>query len=100
MRLRSGFSRAATPSTRAAVPGDDREWHTELPGGLVRVDIGEPVKRLEVEPRAELQKGASGLGRKVEATPEAPLAAPAVPVEMPRRAPRPEPRPWGLGKNL
>lgn len=30
---------------------DNREWRTELPNGIVRVDMGEPIKALPCEPQ-------------------------------------------------
>lgn len=53
---------------------DERQWHTEMPGGLLRVDFGSPVPRLPSEPQPVHMKG----------TLKVPQAAPAArPVEPP-----------------
>jgi len=38
------------PPADPVVP-DERQWRTELPSGLVRIDMGEPIPRLACEPQ-------------------------------------------------
>lgn len=56
---------AAPPLPR----GDHRQWRTELPGGLIRIDIGEPVNRLPSEPQPV---PIGGTGDALERLPERP----------------------------
>jgi hypothetical protein len=74
----------------------NRQTETELPGGLVRVDVGEPVRRLPGE----------GLRSRAVAAPEAvPLHSPPIvepaPVEpaRPVSPPRSRKEPWGLNRD-
>lgn len=53
---------------------------TELPGGLVRIDIGEPVKRLPCERQAVRRDAPKAL-------PLAPVEAPPAPPAAPTAAP-------------
>ncbi len=72
-----------------------RETETALPGGLVRVDLGEPVKRLPCE--GLLLKTA-----KVEPSPAPPgPASDPMPTSRPRPIAPPRPRrdPWGLNRD-
>jgi len=89
-RERRWYGRPVGPARRnVTLPegsGDAREWHTELPGGRVRVDIGEPIRRLASEPQAVLVGSVSPKPRKA-----APAAAPAAPPAAPSDGPRVRP---------
>lgn len=72
-----------------------RETETALPGGLIRVDLGEPVKRLPCE-------GLSSKTAKVEPTPALTDPAPdplPTPASRPLTPPRPRRDPWGLNRD-
>jgi hypothetical protein len=61
---------------------------TELSGGLVRVDIGEPIKRLPCERQAvrlDLPQIVCGTLASVPVSPAAPTAAPAAAPKVPRK---------------
>jgi hypothetical protein len=65
---------------RANVPApehvrDDRKWHTELPGGLVRTDYGAPIPRHPSESQPVLVARPSEAA--AEPLPAAPAPAPA-----------------------
>lgn len=46
------FGRGRSNPPLSEANRDDRQWQTELPGGLVRIDMGSPTKRLASEPQA------------------------------------------------
>jgi len=82
-------------STAPKPPCDDREFRTDFGGGLIRVDLGEPVARLPGEPQPVAVKAPKG-------SPEVPADNPSVPEALPeatRRTPSKLPafKP-GLGK--
>lgn len=54
------YGRGRSYPPRPLPPGDDRQWRTELPGGLVRIDMGEPVKGLPSEPQPARIGGTAG----------------------------------------
>lgn len=104
-RLRGWVSRPTRPGDTGPNPYDSgsnrfaerhRETETALPGGLVRVDMGEPIKRL---PSERLQTRVA----KVE-----PVAV-STDMQAPKLSPPPEPRPaalqrrrrepWGLNRD-
>jgi len=103
-RSRRWASRSTRPVANGPDPYDPgssrfaerhRKTETELPGGLVRVDVGEPVSRLPSE------------GLRSKAVEAEPIPAPADPAPdpLPRTEPRPvnppRPRrdPWGLNRD-
>lgn len=104
-RSRGWISRPSRPVDTGPNPYDPdssrfaerhRETETALPGGLVRIDVGEPIKPL---PSEGLQQRAA----KVE-EPPAPLdtlAADLPPPARPRSAGPSRPRrgPWGLNRD-
>jgi len=52
---------------------DERQWRTEMPGGITRIDFGAPVPRLPCEPQPVHVSGS------LKAPAAAPKAAPAEP---------------------
>lgn len=73
---------------------DEREWRTEMPGGMVRIDMGAPVPRLPGEPQPVAQRSPSKPAR-------APVVTPvADPLPPQRKAASVSPRqPWGLNRD-
>jgi len=73
-----------------------RATETDLPGGLVRIDMGEPIKQLPCE---------AGHSKPVEAAPSPPpeRLSPYSPPEPPRSPARPPQRvhrePWGINRD-
>lgn len=65
-----GLRRANTPLPETQ--RDEREWRTELPGGLTRTDYGAPIPRLPCEPQPV------SVGRPSEEPRATPQPAPAV----------------------
>lgn len=78
-----------------AYPSRNRQTETILPNGMVRVDMGEPVKRLPSE-------ALPSTSRPLAATPPPPPAPIYdIPIEPPRpRASHPQSQrePWGLNR--
>lgn len=72
------YGRGRDYPPRPLPPPDDRLWRTELPGGLVRIDLGEPVKGLACEPQPVR------IGRTASTT----QAPPPVPADEPSGAER------------
>src|SRR5438045_9513641 len=54
---------------------DDRQWHTEMPGGITRIDYGAPVPRLPCEPQPVCKHTPKAV--LAEAPAEAPKLTPA-----------------------
>lgn len=77
----------------SAAYGERHAAHvTELPGGLVRVDLGEPVKRLPSEPPAVRLPSPAALLPVSHGAPPVSHETPAADPAEPPKGPRPEPR--------
>jgi len=74
---------------------DDRRWHTELPGGMLREDIGAPVPRLPGEPQP-VSAGDTNTARSIPQAP--PLEPESEPAAAFNRNPNPKPFKPGLGR--
>jgi hypothetical protein len=93
------YGRGRDYPPRPLPPPDDRQWRTELPGGLVRIDMGEPVRGLACEP----QPARIGIATPVRDSFPEPAHSPAAPdPSVPIRRPASRPRDWrhdyGLAK--
>lgn len=103
-RLRGWVSRPSRPVDTGPSPYDPessrfaerhRETETALPGGLVRIDVGEPIKPLAAEGLRQTVKVKPPLAF-VE-TPAADLMPPAQPHLA--KPSRPRRDPWGLNRD-
>lgn len=65
---------------------DEREFHTDMGNGMLRVDIGAPVARLPSEPQPVAVKGQPKAQPTPEPTPASDLS-PLLPADL-RRVPR------------
>lgn len=77
-----------------------RQTETELPGGLVRVDVGEPIKRLPSEGVRSTPVAAAPATVETAAPDAAPATEPAPPsAPRPVTPPRSRKEPWGLNRD-
>lgn len=93
------YGRQSYSSSRPPPPGDDRQWRTEMPGGLIRIDMGQPIPRHPDEPQAVQIDRPAGLPD----TPPQPAADPTESEQLSAMLPKElKPRDWrhdyGLAK--
>lgn len=91
------YGRRFTPLHQPTAEPDDREWHTQLPNGMLVVEFGNPVRRLPCEPQPVLVKGSLGAAK---AMPEPSCAEPTTPPSDRSKSTH-DPREWkpGLGRD-